>query len=88
MTVIDKEWEDGDDSALEDSLVDDVRLMFFDLVEGLREEMGVHDEPSLHLVESVHDWSLRLLELGILSDSEFEVYHELVNEAGLRTEME
>jgi hypothetical protein len=72
----------------QENLVDDVRLMFFDLVEGLREEMEVHDEPSLHLVESVHDWSLRLLELGILSDIEFEVYHELVNEAGKRTEME
>jgi hypothetical protein len=95
-----KEWEDGDDAELEneaysagfsegkDSLSDDLRLMFADLAGALLEEMEVHDEPSLHLVEGVHGWSLRLLELGFLSDSEFELYHELVNDAGKRTEME
>jgi len=98
--VDDQEWEDGDDAELEnqarsagfsegkDSLRNDMRSMFFALAEALSEEMEVHDEPSLHLIESVHDWSLTMLGHGFLSDDEFDGYHEMVNEAGLRTEME
>ena len=100
MSTFDKEWEDGDDSELEnaalsegftegkESLRNDMRSMFFALAEALYDEMEVHYEPSLQLVESVHDWSLRLRELGFLSDDDFDEYHEMVNEAGLRTEME
>jgi hypothetical protein len=94
--VDDQEWEDGDDSELEDaaraegkeSLRNDMRSMFFALAEALSEEMEVHDEPSLHLIESVHDWSLTMLGHGFLSEDEFDIYHEMINEAGLRTEME
>ena len=53
-----------------DSLADDLRLMFFDLDEALREEMEVHDEPSRHLVESVGSWALRLHNLGLLSEDD------------------
>ena len=98
--VDDQEWEDGDDSELEDaarsegfaegkeSLRNDMRSMFFALAEALSEEMEVHHEPSLHLIESVHDCSLTMLGHGFLSEDEFDIYHEMINEAGLRTEME
>lgn len=82
MSTFDKEWEDGDDAELEnesysagfsegkDSLADDLRLMFFDLDEALREEMEVHDEPSRHLLQSVGSWALRLHLLGIMTDED------------------
>ena len=104
MTVFDKEWEDGDDSALEDaaysagfsegfsegkdSFADHMRLMYADLRCALWEEMEVHEEPSLHLVESVHNWSVRLHSLGVLDSEEYEDAQELLAEAGARTEME
>lgn len=89
MTVFDREWQDGDDSAMEDaaysagfsegkdSLADDMRLMFFDLAEALREELEVHDEPSLHLVECVGSWALRLHELGLMSDEDKMHYFDM-----------
>ena len=91
MTIIDREWQDGDDSALEDeaysagftegkdSLADDMRLMFFDLAEALREELEVHDEPSQHLVESVGSWALRLHELGFMSDGDKKYYFQMTD---------
>jgi len=90
--VDDQEWEDAARSAGftegKESLRNDMRSMFFALAEALSEEMEVHHEPSLHLIESVHDWSLTMLGHGFLSDDEFDIYHEMINEAGLRTEME
>ena len=89
MTVIDMEWEDGDDAELEneaysagfsegkDSLADDMRLMFVDLAEALREELEVHDEPSAHLVECVGSWALRLHELGLMSDEDKKHYFDM-----------
>ena len=53
-----------------DSFADDLRLMFFDLDEALREEMEFHDEPSQHLVEAVGSWALRLHNLGLLSEDD------------------
>tara|TARA_B110000503_G_C6888557_1_gene305743 strand:- start:131 stop:433 length:303 start_codon:yes stop_codon:yes gene_type:complete len=100
MSTFDKEWQDGDDAELEnaalsegftegkESLRNDMRSMFFALAEALYDEMEVHHEPSVQLIESVHDWSLTMLGHGFLSDDEFDGYHEMVNEAGLRTEME
>lgn len=100
MTVFDKVWEDGDDSALEDeafsagftegknSLAGDMRLMYRDLQTALWEEMEVHDEPSLHLVESVHNWSQVLHGLGVLDAEEYDDAQELLAEAGARTEMQ
>ena len=91
MTIIDKEWEDGDDAELEneaysagfsegkDSLADDMRLMFVDLAEALREELEVHDEPSAHLVECVGLWALRLHELGLMSDEDKMHYFDMTN---------
>jgi len=89
--MIDKEWEDGDDAELEneaysagftegkDSLADDMRLMFVDLAEALREELEVHDEPSAHLVEAVGSWALRLHELGLMSDEDKMHYFDMPN---------
>lgn len=85
MTVIDKEWQDGDDSAMQDeawlegrlSAQSDLRLMFFDLAEALREELEVHDEPSQHLVESVGSWALRLHQLGLMSDEDKAHYFDI-----------
>jgi hypothetical protein len=89
MTIIDREWQDGDDAELEDaaysagftegkdSLADDMRLMFFDLAEALREELEIHDEPSQHLVESVGSWALRLHELGFMSDEDKTHYFDI-----------
>lgn len=89
MTVIDREWQDGDDAELEneafsagftegkDSVADDLRLMFVDLAEALREELEVHDEPSQHLVECVGLWALRLHELGFMSDEDKKHYFEM-----------
>jgi len=100
MTTFDREWQDGDDSQLEDaaysagfsegkdSLAGDMRLMYNDLRSALYEEMEVHEEPSLLLVESVHNWSVQLHSLGILSAEEYEDAQELLAEAGARTEME
>ena len=67
---------------------DALRSMFWDLHTALVEEMEVHDQPSLHLVESVHDWSVTLRGMNVLLDDEFDDVHEMINEAGLRTEME
>lgn len=98
--MLDKEWEDGDDSALEDeafsagftegknSLAGEMRSMYHDLFTALSEEMEVHEEPSLHLVESVHNWSQVLHGLGVLDAEEYEYAQELLAEAGSRTEME
>lgn len=96
MTVFDKVWEDGDDSAMQDeafqdgrlSMHSDMRLMYRDLFTALSEEMEVHEEPSLHLVESVHNWSVRLHSLGVLDAEEYDDAQELLAEAGARTEME
>jgi len=89
VNVFDKEWEDGDDAELEneaysagfsegeDSVADDLRLMFVDLVEALREELEVHDEPSQHLVECVGLWALRLHELGFMSDEDKKYYFDM-----------
>lgn len=95
MTTFDREWQDGDDSALYDrgyddgykqaivdsqksekrldasgKMADDLRLMFFDLDEALREELEVHDEPSRHLLEAVGSWALRLHLLGIMTEED------------------
>jgi len=87
--MIDKEWEDGDGAELEneaysagfsegkDSLADDLRLMFVDLSEALREELEVHDEPSQHLVECVGLWALRLHELGLMGDEDKKHYFDM-----------
>ena len=92
--IADKEWQDGDDAELEDaahsagftegkdSLADDMRLMFFDLAEALREELEVHDEPSQHLVESVGSWALRLHELGLMSDEDKAHYFDITGYEG------
>lgn len=96
MTTFDKEWQDGDDSAMEDSAWQDgrlsmyaeMRLMYNDLRSALWEEMEVHEEPSLLLVESVHNWSVRLHSLGVLDAEQYEDAQELLAEAGARTEME
>jgi hypothetical protein len=96
MTTFDKEWQDGDDSAMEDSawqdgrlsMHADMRLMYNDLRSALWEEMEVHEEPSLLLVESVHNWSVRLHSMGILDAEQYEDAQELLAEAGARTEME
>ena len=87
MTIIDREWQDGDDSALQDeafqdgrlSMHADMRLMYNDLRSALWEEMEVHEEPSLHLVESVGSWALRLHELGFMSDEDKTHYFEMTN---------
>ena len=91
MTAFDKVWEDGDDAELEneaysagftegkDSLADDMRLMFVDLAEALREELEVHDEPSQHLVECVGLWALRLHELGLMSDGDKKYYFQMTD---------
>jgi hypothetical protein len=91
MTTFDKEWQDGDDAELEneaysagfsegkDSLADDMRLMFVDLAEALREELEVHDEPSAHLVECVGLWALRLHELGLMSDGDKKYYFQMTD---------
>ena len=52
------------------TFAEDLRLMFFDLDEALREEMEVHDEPSRHLLQSVGSWALRLHNLGLLSEDD------------------
>ena len=96
MTVFDKVWEDGDDTAMQDeayqdgrlSMYAEMRLMYRDLQTALWEEMEVHEEPSLHLVESVHNWSVRLHSLGVLDAEEYDDAQELLAEAGARTEME
>lgn len=96
MTAFDKEWKDGDDSAMEDaayadgrlSMYSDMKMMYEDLRCALWEEMEVHEEPSLHLVESVHNWSVRLHSLGIIDEEQYEDAQELLAEAGARTEME
>ena len=88
MTDLDREWQDGDDSAMQDeawqegrdSLANDMRLMFFDLAEALREELEVHDEPSQHLVESVGSWALRLHELGFMSDEDKMHYFDITGQ--------
>lgn len=92
MAVFDKEWQDGDDSELEnqaysegftegkDSVSNDMLLMLSDLAEALREELEVHDEPSAHLVESVRAWSVRLHELGFMTDDERDVYLSMTGE--------
>jgi hypothetical protein len=95
MSTFDWEWQDGDDSELEDaawqdgrlSMHPEMRLMYADLRSALWEEMEVHDEPSLLLVESVHNWSVRLHNLGVLSAEEYDDAQELLAEAGTRTEM-
>jgi hypothetical protein len=90
--MIDREWVDGDDAELEnqaysagftegkESLSNDMLLMLSDLGEALREEMEVHDEPSQHLVESVRSWSVRLHELGFITDDERNVYLSMTGE--------
>ena len=86
--IANKEWKDGDDSAMvdkawqegRDSLADDMRLMFFDLAEALREELEVHDEPSQHLVESVGSWALRLHNLGLMSDEDKMHYFDITGQ--------
>lgn len=96
MTIIDREWQDGDDSALQDeafqdgrlSMHADMRSMYNDLRSALWEEMEVHEEPSLLLVESVHNWSVRLHSMGILDAEQYDDAQELLAEAGARTEME
>ena len=96
MTVFDREWQDGDDTAMQDeayqdgrlSMYAEMRLMYRDLQTALWEEMEVHEEPSLHLVESVHNWSVRLHSLGVLDAEEYDDAQELLAEAGARTEME
>ena len=96
MTTFDKEWQDGDDSAREDaawqdgrlSMHADMRSMYNDLRSALWEEMEVHEEPSLLLVESVHNWSVRLHSMGILDAEQYDDAQELLAEAGGRTEME
>ena len=126
MTTFDREWQDGDDSAMQDEayekgfaegadwgaeqvrmyveelrgrmkrqsaskksalesvrlMHDDMRLMFFDLAEALREELEVHDEPSQHLVESVGSWALRLHELGLMSDEDKAHYFDITGYEG------
>lgn len=94
--MIDREWQDGDDTAMQDeayqdgrlSMYAEMRLMYRDLQTALWEEMEVHEEPSLHLVESVHNWSVRLHSLGVLDAEEYDDAQELLAEAGARTEME
>ena len=96
MTIIDREWQDGDDSAMEarafeegqESILNMMRLMFWDLHTALYEEMEVHDEPSLHLVESVHDWSVQLHKIGVLTREQFDDVQDIIADAGARTEME
>jgi hypothetical protein len=96
MTTFDKEWQDGDDSAMQDeawqdgrlSMHADMRSMYYDLRSALWEEMEVHEEPSLLLVESVHNWSVRLHSMGILDAEQYDDAQELLAEAGARTEME
>ncbi len=95
MSTFDREWQDGDDSALYDQgyddgykqaivdsqnsdkrldasskMADDLRLMFWDLDEALREELEVHDEPSRHLLDAVGSWALRLHLLGIMTEED------------------
>ena len=75
MSTFDKEWLENEAwyagfTEGKDSLAEDLRLMFFDLDEALREEMEVHDEPSRHLVQSVGSWALRLHNLGLLSEDD------------------
>ena len=93
MTTFDREWQDGDDAELENEAYssgfsegysealsvrnDDLRLMFFDLDEALREELEVHDEPSRHLLEAVGSWALRLHLLGVLTDEDKMHYLEM-----------
>ena len=92
MTIIDREWQDGDDSALEDeaysagftkgmdSLAGAMRSMLCDLAEALREEMEVHDEPSQHLISSVREWALELYDLGLLTDFVRDAYLEMTGD--------
>jgi len=104
LTTFDREWQDGDDSALYEegydagykqaivdsqksekrlgalsAHADDLRLMFFDLDEALREELEVHDEPSRHLLEAVGSWALRLHLLGLLTDEDKKHYFDMTN---------
>ena len=92
MTIIDREWQDGDDSAMEDeahsagftedmdSLAGPMRSMLCDLAEALREEMEVHDEPSQHLISSVREWALELYDLGLLTDYDRDAYLEMTGD--------
>jgi hypothetical protein len=81
--IADKEWQEG-----KNSLANDMRSMYYDLRSALWEEMEVHEEPSLLLVESVHNWSVRLHSMGILDAEQYDDAQELLAEAGARTEME
>jgi len=71
-----------DGKQKDSSVDDDLRALYADLEYALIEEMENSDQPSLHLVETVHDWSVSLHARGVLDTNAFETAQLLIADAG------
>lgn len=92
--MIDREWQDGDDSALYDRGYEDglesqfekLERLYADLEWALVEQLD-EECPSVHLIETVHDWARQLHAVGVLSDDAWERAQEIVQQAGAMVEV-
>lgn len=83
--VFDREWVDGDDSALVDDAVAPLHKMLYELYADFEWAVlqdAEYGEPSAEAVEALHGWADRLREEGVLFGERWEIARNVLESLG------